>query len=60
MRIPNIVHANEKGIRVIVDDDVVHQLPEGQCMILDNSETPNPNGSAPGTPESPMAIKLVY
>ncbi|KAJ5283359.1 hypothetical protein N7505_001339 [Penicillium chrysogenum] len=60
MRISNIMYAHEKGMRVIVDDDVVRQLPEGQDMILDISETPNPNGSAPGTPGSPMEIKLIY
>jgi hypothetical protein len=60
MRISNIMHAHEKGMRVIVDDDVVRQLPEGQDMILDISETPNLNGSAPGTPVSPMEIKLIY
>ncbi|CAG8197857.1 unnamed protein product [Penicillium nalgiovense] len=60
MRISNIMHAHEKGMRVMVDDDVVRQLPEGQDMILDISETTNPNGSAPGTPGSPMEIKLIY
>jgi hypothetical protein len=60
MRISNIMHVHDKGMRVMVDDDVVRQLPEGQDMILDISETPNPNGSAPGTPGSPMEIKLIY
>ncbi|KAJ5265220.1 uncharacterized protein N7525_007424 [Penicillium rubens] len=60
MRISNIMHAREKGMRVKVDDDVVRQLPEGQDIILDISETPNPNGSAPGTPGSHMEIKLIY
>jgi hypothetical protein len=53
-------HACPRERHVKVDDDVVRQLPEGQDMILDISETPNPNGSAPGTPGSPMEIKLIY
>ncbi|KAJ5188602.1 CP2 transcription factor [Penicillium cf. griseofulvum] len=50
MRISNITHANEKGMRVLVDDDVVRHLPEGQDMIIDISEAP---GSA-------IEIKLIY
>ena len=57
MRISNIMHAHEKGLRVIVDDDVVRQLPEGQDMIVDISEAP---GGVSGTPESPMEINLTY
>ena len=60
MRISNIMHAHEKGMRVVVDDGVVRQVPEGQDMILDVSETQNPNGNAPGTSGSPMEIKLIY
>lgn len=57
MRISNIMHVHDKGMRVIVDDDVVRQLPEGQDMIVDISETPGLNGSASG---SPLEIKLTY
>ncbi|KAJ5687689.1 hypothetical protein N7455_006737 [Penicillium solitum] len=57
MRISNIMHVHDKGMRVIVDDDVVRQLPEGQDMIVDISETPGPNGGASG---SPLEIKLTY
>ncbi|CAI7662108.1 unnamed protein product [Penicillium palitans] len=60
IRISDIMHAHEKGMRVIVDDDVVRQLPEGQDIILDIFETPNPNGHAPGTSGSPMEIILIY
>ncbi|KAJ5382755.1 CP2 transcription factor [Penicillium concentricum] len=59
MRISNITHANEKGMRVLVDDDVVRHLPEGQDMIVD-IEASGPNGSAPGTPGSAIEIKLTY
>jgi hypothetical protein len=60
IRISNIMHAHEKGMRVIVDDDVVRQLPEGQDIILDISETPNPNDHATSTSGSPIEITLIY
>ncbi|KAJ5260440.1 hypothetical protein N7505_009821 [Penicillium chrysogenum] len=60
IRISNIIHAHEKGMRVIVDNDVVRQLPEGQDIILDISETPNPNGHAPSISRSPIEIILIY
>ncbi|KAJ5950826.1 uncharacterized protein N7479_009239 [Penicillium vulpinum] len=60
MRISNILHANEKGMRVLMDDDVVRHLPEGQDMILDISEASGPNGNASGTPGSPVELKLTY
>ncbi|KAJ5158563.1 CP2 transcription factor, partial [Penicillium coprophilum] len=59
IRISNITHANQKGMRVLVDDDLVRHLPEGQDMIVD-IEAPGPNGSAPNTPGSAIEIKLTY
>lgn len=58
-RIVRILHVNENGLRIMVDDDVVRELPEGQDMIVDIYETPNmPSGDrAPG---SPVEIKLTY
>jgi hypothetical protein len=47
-------------MRVIVDNDVVRQLPEGQDIILDISETPNPNDHATSTSGSPIEITLIY
>ena len=29
------IYVNPKGLQIIVDDDVVHQIPEGQDMILE-------------------------
>jgi hypothetical protein len=60
MRVSNITHASEKGMRVLVDDDVVRHLPEGQDMIIDISDAQGLNGSAPGTPGSAIEIKLIY
>jgi hypothetical protein len=47
-------------MRVIVDNDIVRQLPEGQDIILDISETPNPNGHTPSISRSPIEIILIY
>ena len=54
-RIVRILHVNEAGLRIMVDDDVVRELPEGQDMVADIYESPE-NGS----PDSPMEIKLIY
>lgn len=59
-RISSIMHVNDKGLRVVVDDDVVRELPEGQDMIVDISEAQGPDGSSPSTPGSPVEIKLTY
>lgn len=41
----------------MVDDDVVRELPEGQDMIADISET---DAGCNGTHSPPMEIKLTY
>lgn len=58
-RIVRVLHVNENGLRIMVDDDVVRELPEGQDMIADIYETPN-KLSGDGTPGSHMEIKLTY
>jgi hypothetical protein len=55
--ISSIIHVNQKGIRVMVDDDVVRELPEGQDMIINISEAP---GSTPGTQGTLMEMELTY
>lgn len=60
-RIVRILHVNKNGLRIMVDDDVVRELPEGQDMIVNVSESPTPSEDnsnwAPGTP---VEIKLTY
>ncbi|OQE28690.1 hypothetical protein PENSTE_c003G04050 [Penicillium steckii] len=56
-RIVRILHVNQNGLRIMVDDDVVRELPEGQDMIADIYEAQGPGG---GFPDSPMEIKLTY
>lgn len=62
-RIVRILHVNQNGMRIMVDDDVVRELPEGQDMVADIIETPTPDtssGSGSGTPGTPVEIKLTY
>lgn len=59
-RIVRILHVNEAGLRIMVDDDVVRELPEGQDMIVDIYESQSPEAASPGTPGSPVEIKLTY
>ncbi|CAI7577409.1 unnamed protein product [Penicillium pancosmium] len=56
-RIVRILHVNQNGLRIMVDDDVVRELPEGQDMIADIYEAQGPGGGFHG---SPMEIKLTY
>lgn len=58
--ISSIIHLNDKGMRVMVDDDVVRELPEGQDMIIDISEARGHNGSANGLAGSLMELTLNY
>ncbi|OGE53386.1 hypothetical protein PENARI_c008G07912 [Penicillium arizonense] len=57
VRIVSIKHVNEKGMQIMVDDDVVRELPEGQDMVVDISTMPGSNVDAPG---SPIEIKLTF
>lgn len=60
-RIVRILHVNQSGMRIMVDDDVVRELPEGQDMVADIIETPDQdNSDGSGTPGTPVEIKLTY
>ncbi|KAJ5674122.1 hypothetical protein N7462_009561 [Penicillium macrosclerotiorum] len=61
-RVVRILHVNENGLRIMVDDDVVRELPEGQDMIADICESPSPSVPSSGreVPGSPVEIKLTY
>ncbi|KAJ5287948.1 hypothetical protein N7478_003634 [Penicillium angulare] len=54
-RIVRILHVNEAGLRIMVDDDVVRELPEGQDMIVDIYESDDAQSPSP-----PVEIKLTY
>ncbi|OQD85626.1 hypothetical protein PENANT_c009G02744 [Penicillium antarcticum] len=57
VRIVSIKHVTEKGMQIMVDDDVVRELPEGQDMLVDISTMSGSNVDAPG---SPIEIKLTF
>ncbi|KAJ5390186.1 uncharacterized protein N7496_001254 [Penicillium cataractarum] len=60
-RIVRILHVNQNGLRIMVDDDVVRELPEGQDMIVDIYESPaNTNEGDDWSPGAPVEIKLTY
>lgn len=43
-----ICHMSQNGIQIMVDDDVVRHIPEGQDMVVDIYEGPSPGGSGGG------------
>lgn len=59
--IVHILHINQNGLPVVVDDDVVRELPEGQAMTVDvcNATGLECNDAAGGS-TSPLEIKLMY
>lgn len=59
-RISTILHVNQKGMRVLVDDDVVRELPEGQDILVDISEASGSNASGPGTSGPPIEMRLTW
>jgi hypothetical protein len=43
--IQRALYVNQKGLNIMIDDDVVRQLPEGQDMILEVAELNDYNES---------------
>jgi hypothetical protein len=37
-RIVRVLHVKENGLKIMVDDDVVRELPDGQDMVVEISE----------------------
>jgi hypothetical protein len=40
-RVTRVTHINSRGLQIVVDEDVVRELPEGQDMIVEFASTPN-------------------
>ncbi|KAL2866969.1 grainyhead-like protein [Aspergillus lucknowensis] len=61
-RIMRILLVKENGLRIMVDDDVVRELPDGQDMVAEISEAPtvdNMVGPDADNP-TPVEVKLRY
>lgn len=56
-RIMRVLLVKENGLQIIVDDDVVRELPDGQDMVAEISETPTLDST---DMSSPVEIKLRY
>ena len=41
MRVTQVTHINSRGLQIVVDEDVVRELPEGQDMIVEFASTQN-------------------
>ncbi|KAJ6103671.1 hypothetical protein N7486_003893 [Penicillium sp. IBT 16267x] len=56
-----ILHVNQNGLRIMVDDDVVRHIPEVQDMVVDFYEGPSPGGSGgSGHIGTSFEIRLTY
>ncbi|KAE8396397.1 CP2 transcription factor-domain-containing protein [Aspergillus alliaceus] len=56
--IVRVVHLKRTGLSILVDDDVVQHIPEGQDMIANFEEIPTSSGDAPG--RSRFEVQLSY
>ena len=56
-----IYHISQNGIQIMVDDDVVRHIPEGQDMVINIYEGPSPSGSgSSGHISTSVEIKLTF
>lgn len=59
-KIARMLHTNQAGLEILVDDDFVQQMAEGQDMIVKIEELPLKDGSAGSLPRAPLGIWLEY
>lgn len=63
-RIVRVLRINENGLKIMVDDDVVQHLPEGQDMVAEITEASklkvNTPSDSSNTPALPVEVKLTY
>lgn len=62
-RIVRILRVSQDGLKIMMDDDVVQQLPEGQDMVAEFSETSKLGVTTPDIntpPTSAVEVKLKY
>lgn len=44
--VSRVLQVNPGGLKIMIDDDVVQQLPDGQDMMVEVCETSKPKGTA--------------
>lgn len=59
-RVVRVLRVNSKGLKIMVDDDVVRELPDGQDMVAEISEAPRIEEPVTNLPPSAVEIKLTY
>lgn len=61
VRVARIIHVNKGGTPIVVDDNVVRDIPEGQDMIADICEATSPDVCGDGGHAGPpVEIKFKY
>lgn len=58
--IVRILHVKQNGITVVVDDDVVRELPDGKDICADISDVAGLGDGVTNSGSSPVEIKLIY
>ncbi|KAF3402005.1 Grainyhead-like protein 2 [Penicillium rolfsii] len=58
--IARILHTNQAGLEILVDDDFVRQMTEGQDMVVRIEELPLEDGCAGSLPSAHLGIWLEY
>jgi hypothetical protein len=56
-RVVRVFHVKENGLKIMVDDDVVRELPDGQEMDVEISEAFD---ALEGGEQPPVDLKLSY
>lgn len=61
-RVTGAFHMDKNGLRIMVDDDVVRELPEGQDMVVDISKALSYGnvGGIDSYAREPLEVKLMY
>ncbi|PYH76741.1 CP2 transcription factor [Aspergillus uvarum CBS 121591] len=57
-RIVRVLHVKQNGLKIMVDDDVVRELPDGQDMVVEISETSSFESAAAAGAESPKSVEV--
>jgi hypothetical protein len=61
-RIVRVLRVKDNGLKIMVDDDVVRELPDGLDMVAEFSEATESEAETPdvNTPSSAVEVRLTY